>query len=148
MGLRIYNGGTYDLFHSGHVELLRRLKHMAGPGGVVIVSLNTDEFVEKFKGARPVMSYKERFAVVSACKYVDLVVENYGGPDSRPVILDVRANFVVTGTDWADKDYMKQMGFTREWLEEHNIGFGFLPYTNSISSTEIKNRITGHQKDR
>lgn len=148
MGLRIYNGGTYDLFHSGHVEILRRLKHMAGPGGVLIVALNTDEFVEKFKGSKPIMSYEERFAVVSACKYVDLVVENYGGPDSKPVILSVKADFVVTGTDWSDKDYMKQMGFTREWLEEHKIGFGFLPYTNGVSSTEIKNRIIGHQKDR
>lgn len=148
MGLRIYNGGTYDLFHSGHVEILRRLKHMAGPGGVLIVALNTDEFVEKFKGSKPIMSYEERFAVVSACKYVDLVVENYGGPDSKPVILSVKADFVVTGTDWSDKDYMKQMGFTREWLEEHKIGFGFLPYTNGVSSTEIKNRIISHQKDR
>jgi glycerol-3-phosphate cytidylyltransferase len=148
MGLKIYTGGTFDLFHSGHVELLRRLKHMAGPGGRVIVSLNTDEFVEKFKGNKPVMSYKERFAVVSACKYVDLVVENYGGADSKPVILDVKADFVVAGTDWSDKDYMKQMGFTREWLEENNVGFGFLPYTDGVSSTDIKKRIIDRRKDR
>jgi glycerol-3-phosphate cytidylyltransferase len=148
MGLKIYTGGTFDLFHSGHVELLRRLKHMAGPGGRVIVSLNTDEFVEKFKGSKPIMSYKERFAVVSACKYVDLVVENYGGPDSKPVILDVKADFVVAGTDWSDKDYMKQMGFTREWLEENNVGFGFLPYTDGVSSTDIKKRIIDRRKDR
>lgn len=147
MGLRIYSGGTYDLFHSGHVEILRRLKHMAGPGGVVIVALNTDEFVEIFKGSKPIMSYEERFKVVSACKYVDLVIENYGGPDSRQVILDIKADFVVVGTDWSDKDYMKQMGFTRQWLEENNVGFGFLPYTEGISTTELKKRIIGRQKD-
>lgn len=147
MGLRIYSGGTYDLFHSGHVEILRRLKHMAGPGGVVIVALNTDEFVEMFKGSKPIMSYEERFKVVSACKYVDLVIENYGGPDSRQVILDIKADFVVVGTDWSDKDYMKQMGFTRQWLEENNVGFGFLPYTEGISTTELKKRIIGRQKD-
>lgn len=148
MGLRIYNGGTYDLFHSGHVEILRRLKHMAGSGGLVIVALNTDEFVEMFKGSKPIMSYEERFKVISSCKYVDLVVENYGGPDSRQVILDTKADFVITGTDWSDRDYMKQMGFTREWLEEHNVGFGFLPYTDGISSTDIKKRIIDRQKDR
>jgi len=114
---------------------------MAGQDGLLIVAVNTDEFVEKFKGYKPVMSLQERIEVVSACKYVDLVVENYGNEDSRQVILDVQADFVVTGTDWCEKDYMKQMGFTREWLEKHNIGFGFLPYTNGISTTELKNRI-------
>jgi cytidyltransferase-like protein len=141
MGLRIYSGGTYDLFHSGHVRLLKRLKDMAGENGVLIVAVNSDSFVEKFKGQKPVMSLKERMEVVSACRYVDVVVENYGNEDSRQVILDCKADFVVTGTDWCDRDYMKQMGFTREWLEEHSIGFGFLPYTNGISTTELKKRI-------
>lgn len=148
MGLRIYSGGTFDLFHSGHVELLKKLKNMAGQDGVVIIALNTDNFVETYKGSAPVMSYQERFDVISSCVYVDLVVENYGGPDSRRVILDTEADFVVVGTDWSDRDYMKQMGFTREWLEDHGVGFGFLPYTKGVSSTDIKKRIIDRQKDR
>ena len=141
MGLRIYNGGTYDLFHWGHIEMLKRLKHFAGSNGTLIVAVNTDEFVEQFKGYRPVMSTEERVKVLQGCKYVDEVVVNESGADSRPTILATKADFVITGTDWSDRDYNKQMGFTREWLEEHNIGFGFLPYTTGISTTEVKRRI-------
>lgn len=141
MGLRIYNGGTYDLFHWGHVKMLEQLKQLAGDDGALIIALNTDEFVEKFKGKRPIMNLWERFDVVASCKYVDEVVVNEFDGDSKPTILATRAQFVITGTDWAEKDYMKQMGFTREWLESNKIGFGFLPYTGGISTTQIRERL-------
>lgn len=141
MGLRIYNGGTYDLFHWGHVEMLRRLKEFAGQDGTLIVSVNTDEFVQKFKGKKPIMSTSERVAVLKACRYIDEVIVNHGGQDSKPAILEAKADFVITGTDWSDKDYNAQMGFTREWLENNGVGFGFLPYTPAISSTAIKERM-------
>ena len=139
--MRIYSGGTYDLFHWGHVELLRRLKDMAGKDGQVIVSLNTDEFVEEYKGKKPVMSYDERRIVLESCRYVDEVIKNVDGKDSRTAILSADVDFVVVGTDWCEKDYMKQMSFTREWLEENNIGFGYIPYTTDVSTTEIKKRL-------
>lgn len=147
MGLRIYNGGTYDLFHWGHVEMLRQLKNFAGVGGTLIVAINTDEFVMEFKGKKPIMTTEERARVVAGCKYVDEVIINESGADSKPTILAAKANFVITGTDWSDRDYNKQMGFTREWLEEHKIGFGFLPYTRAISSTELKRRMIERQKN-
>jgi glycerol-3-phosphate cytidylyltransferase len=140
--MRIYTGGTFDLFHWGHVELLRRIKEMAGKDGQVVVSLNTDEFVEEYKGKKPVMSYDERATVLNACRYVDEVVKNVDGKDSRTSILLANVDFVIVGTDWCEKDYMKQMSFTREWLEEHNIGFGYIPYTIGVSTTDIKKRLT------
>jgi glycerol-3-phosphate cytidylyltransferase len=139
--MRIYTGGTFDLFHWGHVELLRRIKEMAGKDGQVVVSLNTDEFVEEYKGKKPVMSYDERATVLNACRYVDEVVKNVDGKDSRTSILLANVDFVIVGTDWCERDYMKQMSFTREWLEEHNIGFGYIPYTIGVSTTDIKNRL-------
>ena len=45
----VYTGGTFDLFHSGHVNLLKKCKEVAGINGKVIVSLNTDEFIKKAK---------------------------------------------------------------------------------------------------
>lgn len=141
MGLRIYNGGTYDLFHWGHVEMLKQLKNLAGQDGTLIVAINTDEFVEQFKGKRPIMTTEERARVVQGCRYVDEVIINHSGADSKPTILEAKADFVVTGTDWSDRDYNAQMGFTRQWLEEHKIGFGFLPYTTEISSTKLKIRM-------
>jgi glycerol-3-phosphate cytidylyltransferase-like family protein len=87
------------------------------------------------------MNLEERMEVLQSCKYVDEVVVNYSGEDSKPTILKARADFVVAGTDWCERDYMKQMGFTREWLEENNIGFGYIPYTTTISTTDIKKRL-------
>jgi glycerol-3-phosphate cytidylyltransferase-like family protein len=79
--------------------------------------------------------------VVSSCKWVDKVIVNSGGADSRPAIIEAKANLVIVGSDWQTKDYYKQMGFTQEWLDEHNIGVMFIPYTDAISTTIIKSRI-------
>ena len=67
----VYTGGTFDLFHSGHVNLLKKCKEVAGVDGKVIVSLNADEFIKEYKGKPPVCSDAERKAVLLACKYVD-----------------------------------------------------------------------------
>ena len=56
----VYTGGTFDLFHSGHVNLLKRCKDLAGDWGSVVVSLNTDEFIQQYKGKPPVCSTEER----------------------------------------------------------------------------------------
>ncbi len=52
--------GTFDLFHLGHLKLLKRCRDFAGEHGVVTVGLNTDEFITRYKGKPPVMSYEER----------------------------------------------------------------------------------------
>ena len=137
---KVYTGGTFDLFHSGHVNLLKRCSEVAN-GGKVIVSLNTDEFIEEYKGKAPVCSYEERKAVLEACMYVDEVIPNYGGVDSKIAIEIVMPNYIVIGSDWAKKDYYSQMGFTQEWLDERGIGLAYVPYTKTISSTDIKKRL-------
>lgn len=75
------------------------------------------------------------------CKYVDDVVENIGGRDSRPAIIMVRPNIIVIGSDWAKKDYYAQMGFTQEWLDQRGIGLAYVPYTKDISTTILKQRL-------
>jgi glycerol-3-phosphate cytidylyltransferase len=139
----IYTGGTFDLFHAGHVRLLKRLKQLAGPEGKVIVAINPDEFIEKFKGRKPIMSEQERYDVVSACRYVDEVRINKSGPDSKPTILQhPRPDVVAIGSDWAGKDYHKQMDFTEEWLDEHGIVLIYVTYTAGISTTDLKRRVS------
>lgn len=137
MGLRIYTGGTFDLFHSGHVQFLRKCKNL----GNVTVALNTDDFILKYKGKLPIMSYAERESVLLACRYVDSVIPNYGGPDSKPSIVKAKAELIVIGSDWARKDYYKQMQFSQDWLDEQGIGLAYIPYTEGISSTQIKRRL-------
>ena len=135
--LTIYTGGTFDLFHDGHVNFLRRCSEL----GDVVVALNTDEFIKAYKGKPPVMSYDQREAVLSACRYVAEVVPNTGGADSKPTIEAVMPSIIAIGTDWARKDYYAQMGFTQDWLDEREIGLLYIPYTPGISTTELKRRI-------
>lgn len=138
MGLTLYTGGTFDLFHAGHVKFLQRCSEIADE---VVVSLNTDEFIKAYKKKAPVMTYEERLGTLAGCRYVDRVVPNVGGVDSKVAIDRVRPDIVAIGSDWARKDYYTQMMFDQDWLDERNISLIYIPYTDGISSTDIKNRL-------
>lgn len=134
----LYASGVFDLFHVGHVNLLRHCKKIAD---VVIVCLNTDEWVKKYKGDYPIIPYEQRKDVLLSCKYVDRVVVNIGDGDAKPSILEVNPDFMVVGDDWARKDIYTQLQITQEWLDEHNITLLYVPYTKGISTTEIKQKL-------
>lgn len=137
MALKVYTGGTFDLFHSGHVSFLKRCSEI----GSVTVALNTDEFITKYKGKPPVVSYSEREAVLLACRYVDAVVPNTGGMDSTIAIEAVEPDIIIVGSDWARRDYYAQMNFDQDWLDERGIGLAYIPYTKGISTTDLKKRV-------
>jgi len=141
MGLKVYTGGSFDLFHSGHARFLERCKTLAGENGEVIVSLNTDEFIKAYKGKGLVMNYEERKTVLEGCRWVSSVVPNVGGADSTIAIDYVQPDLIVIGSDWAKRDYYTQMGFDQDWLDERGIGLAYIPYTKGISSTDIKTRL-------
>jgi glycerol-3-phosphate cytidylyltransferase len=142
--LRVYTGGTFDLFHAGHVNLLRKCRQL----GRVVVALNTDEFIYHYKGKTPVCSFEERAEVLWACRYVDEVVENIGGADSKVTIDEVKPDIIAIGTDWARKDYYTQMGFDQQYLDDRDISLIYVPYTWSISTTELKVRsANSHRND-
>ncbi len=143
MGQIVYTGGTFDLFHSGHVKFLKQCRRIAGVDGKVVVALNRDEFIEAYKGKPPVVSFKDRAEVLLACKFVDSVIPNCGNADSKVAISKVDPDFVVIGDDWARKDYYAQMQFTQDWLDKNEIGLIYVPYTAGISTTDLKARIAG-----
>lgn len=141
MGLRIYTGGTFDLFHAGHVNFLKQCHEIAGLSGTITISLNTDEFIYEYKKAYPILNYEQRYEVLKSCKYVDFVIPNSGGVDSKPAIEECKPDIIAIGSDWARKDYYKQMGFNQDWLDERNISLIYIPYTKGISSTLIKQKL-------
>lgn len=146
--MRVYNGGTYDLLHPGHLNMLRRCRDVAGPGGEVIIGLNTDEFCEQFKGVRPAQSYIERSEVLAACRYVDRVVPNVGGADSRVVLEAVLPDVIMVSYDWYSPDdsrYHAQMGFDAAWLSVRNIRLEYLTYRPPQSSTNLRASLDGRR---
>ena len=80
-------------------------------------------------------------AVLLSCKYVDEVIFNIGGADSKISIEQVNPDYIVIGSDWARKNYYDQMQFTQDWLDQKNIGLIYIPYTYGISTTVIKGRL-------
>lgn len=131
--------GTFDLFHSGHVRLLSRC---AGLAERVVVGLNTDHFVETFKGQAPVIRYADRAAVLEACRHVARVIPNDQPGGSAAALIEASgADLIVVGSDWQDRDYLGQIGVTSKWLRDRGIGLVFLPYTEGISSSLIKERL-------
>lgn len=139
MGLKVYTGGTFDLIHSGHINFLRRCAEI----GTVTIALNTDEFIAEYKGKPPVMTYKERYDVLSELRCVNSVIPNTGGANSKHAVWISDPDIIAIGSDWARKDYYKQMGFDQDWLDMHNISLMYIPYTEGISTTELKRRIKG-----
>jgi len=143
--MNVYTGGTFDLFHPGHLELLKKCKQLAGEGEV-IVALNTDEFIQQFKGRAPIMNFEERKQMLLNCRYVSKVIKNVGGADSTKnfdvfikTLKDVK--LVVIGSDWHEKDYLKQMNFTWEWLDSMGLSLCYVPRVTKNSTTDIKQRI-------
>ncbi len=139
MGLNVFTAGTFDLVHSGHVNFLRQCAEF----GDVTLVLNTDEFIQRYKGKPPVMSYSERFEVLSEFRSVKNIFPNWANENCAAVVDDLRPDIIAVGSDWARKDYYKQMGFDQDWLDERNIKLLYIPYTQGISTTELKRRLQG-----
>jgi glycerol-3-phosphate cytidylyltransferase-like family protein len=125
------------------LNLLRRAAEI----GEVWVALNTDEFAERYK-RRPIMTYSERLQSLLACRYVHFVVKNEAGEDSRPAIDLVKPMFIVHGDDWTGDSLYKQLGITKEWLLERDIELLYLPYTKTISTSELIDRIRSSDEPR
>ena len=136
--------GTFDLPHTGHMYLFEQCARIAGEDGSVVVAVNPDEFIERFKGRRPVQTLMERKSIVRASRYVD-VVETTPGEDAKPLIELIEPDFIVIGSDWAPpKDYYAQLQITQEYLVEKGIALLYLDRLGDHSSTNLKERIRGH----
>lgn len=129
---KVYCGGTFDLPHHGHVNFLRACSRF----GDVVVSLNTDAFAARYKRP-PILTLREREAILNEFESVSYTVVNVGDEDSKPAILSVMPKFVAHGSDWEGGSLLRQMGLTNEWLAEHGIKLLYVPYTDRISSSDI-----------
>ena len=133
----IYIGGTFDLFHVGHINLLKNSKKHADYS---IVAINSDEFAESYK-RKPVLSEIERLEAVRACKYVDLafIVESWDS--QRKYISMLKPNYILHGNDWQGESLISQLNMTEELMDEIGIKLIYEPYTVGISSRDIIKRI-------
>lgn len=130
--MKILTIGTFDIFHTGHLNLLLKCRKF----GDVIVGVNTDDFVAKFK-RKPVMNEVERSDFIKQLGF-ETVYNNSNGKD---LILKIKPDVLAIGSDWASKDYYKQIGMTQDDLDNAGIMLLYIPYTKGLSTTELKKRL-------
>lgn len=101
--ITIITYGTFDTFHYGHLELLRRSKAL---GDRLIVAVSTDDF-NAIKGKESKFSFEKRVEWVQSIKYVDLVIPENSWEQKKKDILDYNVDTFVMGNDWKGKfDYL------------------------------------------
>lgn len=140
--MNVLTVGTFDLLHSGHVNLINRCYKLAGSSGKVIVGVNTDEFVFSYKKINPVIPFRDRVSVLRAFMKVHEVIEN-SDHCLKKLLQTIKPHILAIGSDWAKKDYYKQIGVTQDWLDNNDILLVYLPYTEEVSSSIIRQNIHG-----
>lgn len=121
---KIITYGTFDLIHSGHINLLRRAKEM---GDYLIVAISTDEF-NKIKNKKAYYTYENRKTILEAIQYVDKVIPENAWEQKVDDINNHDIDIFVMGDDWEGK-----FDFLKDYCE-----VVYLPRTIGISTTKIK----------
>lgn len=91
-----YTTGVFDLFHVGHLNILKKAKEQCD---YLIVGVSTDEIVKVYKKKKPIIPFKERFAIVGAIKYVDKVIPQIT-MDKYEAWKKLKFNVIFHGDDW------------------------------------------------
>jgi len=129
-----YTTGVFDMFHIGHLNVLRRAKEQCD---YLIVGVSTDELVQQEKNKLPVIPYEDRAEIVSAIKYVDRVVAQ---PDKNKAAAWERYHFnkMFVGSDWQGTP---QWSKHEEEMKPLGVEIVYFPYTEGISSTILRQRL-------
>ena len=126
---KVITYGTFDLLHYGHINLLKRAKSL---GDYLIVGLSTDDFNNTEKNKESYFDYENRKSLLDAVKYVDLVIPEETWDQKVLDIQKYNVDIFVIGDDWKGKF---------DYLEDFGIEVVYLPRTNEISTTKIKNDL-------
>ena len=124
-----YTTGVYDLFHVGHLNLLKNAKGMCDK---LVVGVTVDELVT-YKGKRAMIPFEDRIEIVRSIKYVDAAVPQYD-MDKLTACKKIGASILFVGDDWYGTEKWKK--YESDFAAE-GIKIVYFPYTKGISSTQI-----------
>lgn len=134
-----YTTGVYDLFHVGHLNLLKNAKGMCDK---LIVGVTVDELVS-YKGKKSMIPFEDRIEIVRSIKYVDAAVPQYD-MDKLTACKKLGAQVLFVGDDWYNtpkwNDFEKQ-------FKKAGIKIIYFPYTKGTSSTQIRKALDMVRKD-
>ena len=131
-----YTTGVYDLFHIGHLNLLKSAKGMCDK---LIVGVTVDELVN-YKGKKALIPFEDRIEIVRSFKYVDAAVPQYN-MDKLEACKRLGAQILFVGDDWyhTDKWMEYEDTFSKEGLQ-----IIYFPYTKRTTSTTLRNKLANN----
>lgn len=129
-----YTTGVFDMFHIGHLNILRRAKEQCE---YLIVGVSTDENVMSYKHHKPIIPFEERKAIVESIRYVDKVVPQ-DNMDKMQAWEKLHFDAMFHGDDWKGSDMYKEI---ETKFNAVGCTLVFLPHTNGTSSTELRKKL-------
>lgn len=134
-----YTTGVFDLFHVGHVNVLRNAKAMCDR---LIVGVTVDELVA-YKNKKAVIPFEERIEIVRACRYVDLAVPQ-DSMDKLDALNRYKFDLVFVGDDWYKSEKWEEIDRA---FSEKSVRIIYFPYTKTTSSTLINRTLENLRND-
>lgn len=133
-----YTDGVYDLFHIGHLNLFEKSKKMCDK---LIVGVCDDEYVRNVKHTEPIINEQDRLRIVKALKCVDeaYLIDTKTTLDKMITLEKFKFNVFFAGDDWKGTERWNKI---EKEFKEKNVDVIFFPYTKTISTTDIKHRIS------
>lgn len=129
-----YTQGTYDMFHIGHLNLIRNARQECD---YLIVGVNTDELIQSYKSKTAIVPLEERMDIIAALRYVDKVIP-CESLDKKNTCLKYNINKVFIGDDWKGNARWLE---TEKELEPYGVEVVYLPYTKNTSSTLLREKL-------
>ena len=128
-----YTTGVFDMFHIGHLNILKRAKAMCD---YLIVGVSTDEVVQEYKHKSPVIPFEDRLAIVEAIKYVDKAIPQTT-MDKMVAYKELHFDALFHGSDWKDSTMYDEI---EKSFSAIGVDVVFIPHTDGISSTLIRDK--------
>ena len=135
-----YTTGVFDLFHTGHLNVLRRCKSLCDK---LIVGVTTDELLWEYKNKKAVIPFNERCEIVESIKYVDTIVPQ---KDMNKIesYNKLKFDIMFVGDDWYNTEKWKEF---EEELKTFQVKVVYFPYTKGTSSTIINEILRNKRKE-
>lgn len=125
-----YTTGVFDMFHIGHLHLLKKAKNHCD---YLIVGVSSDELVEEYKGKKPIIPFEHRVEIISALSYVDeVLIQSHR--DKIKAYHDVGFDVMFVGDDWKGSELFKAI---EKELAEFGSSVVYFEYTKEVSSTKF-----------
>lgn len=136
-----FTSGVYDMFHVGHLNILRRAKELCD---YLIVGVSTDEVVETYKHKRPIIPFEDRVAIIEAIRYVDKVIPQVT-MDKMKTWEQVHFDVMFHGDEWKGTELYNK--YEKEFAKV-GVSIEYLPHTEGINSSMLRDKLNQRKADK